>query len=254
LVISTNAFAAENDVLVNVNGTPITEGVFKTYVTHRLGVWPGENFPEQQKQQLLDEVIHRELIYQQAQKSGFTKKPEIANLVYDQIRNLVTTKNIQQMLNDTPIKEEQLKEVYQQQVVNKQSKEYHARHILLDSQEEANAVVNELMKGSDFVTLAKSRSTGPSGKDGGDLGWFTLNQMVKPFSDAVEKLKPGSYTQRPVKTQFGWHIVKLENVRDVDPPPMDSMTRKLTEIIQNDIINAYIEQLRDDADIEIVKK
>ena len=103
-------------------------------------------------------------------------------------------------------------------------KEYSARHILVASEAEAKDVIAQINKGGDFAKIAKEKSKDPGSKDkGGDLGWFSLSGMVKPFSDAVSKLQKGSLTSEPVQTQFGWHVIKLEDVRDMKAPPYDKV-------------------------------
>jgi peptidyl-prolyl cis-trans isomerase C len=146
-----------------------------------------------------------------------------------------------------------MQEIYQSQIVAPASNEYRARHILVDTMETAKTVIEELNKGANFEELAKTRSTGPSASQGGDLGWFSPNQMAKNFSDAVEKLKPGEYSKRPVKTRFGWHIIKLEQAREVEPPAFESVQEQILKVAQNKIINDYIESLRGAAKIEIHK-
>ena len=97
-------------------------------------------------------------------------------------------------------------------------KEFKARHILVETQSEANSIVAELEGGANFAELAKTKSTGPSGPNGGDLGWFSPNQMVQPFSQAVAALEDGAFSKTPVQTQFGWHVILREDSREATPP------------------------------------
>ncbi len=111
-------------------------------------------------------------------------------------------------------------------------------------------MIAELDKGADFATLTKKKSSGPSAENGGDLGWFSTDQMVKPFSDAASKLEKGSYSKTPVKTQFGWHVILLEDARLVNPPPFDEVKAQIRVGLQNKLIEAYISDLRKTAKIE----
>ena len=129
-------------------------------------------------------------------------------------------------------------------------KEYKARHILVKTEDEAKAVVKQLDDGSDFAKLAKEKSTGPSGKTGGDLGWFRPQQMVPPFSDAVAAMKKNTYTKKPVKTQFGWHVIKLEDLRDVQPPKFEDIKDQVKTIVQTKRVQKYVKSLRDKAKID----
>ena len=128
--------------------------------------------------------------------------------------------------------------------------EYHARHILVANQDQADEIIKKLKGGAKFEDLAKSQSIDGSKTNGGDLGWFTLARMVKPFGDAVKGLKKGEYTQQPVQTQFGWHVIKLEDTRDVTPPPFDQVKAQLTNAVIRKKLQTYVDQLKKDAKIE----
>ena len=144
-----------------------------------------------------------------------------------------------------------LKKEYQEQIKNAPKEEYKARHILVKTEDEAKEIIKSLKDGADFEKLAKEKSIGPSGPNGGDLGWFTATTMVPEFADAVAKLKKGDITDQPVKTQFGWHVIKLEDTRKVDPPSFDSMKDKLRSIVANKSIQNYLSELHKKAKIEL---
>jgi peptidyl-prolyl cis-trans isomerase C len=128
--------------------------------------------------------------------------------------------------------------------------EYHAEHILVPTKEKAEQLIKKLKGGAKFEDVAKAESTDGSKTNGGDLGWFTLARMVKPFGDAVKTLKKGETTPEPVQTQFGWHIIKLVDTRDVTPPPFDQVKPQVTkQLIQKELI-AYVDDLKKNAKIE----
>jgi peptidyl-prolyl cis-trans isomerase C len=129
-------------------------------------------------------------------------------------------------------------------------REYHARHILVDDKAKADAITKELQAGGDFAKLAEKNSKDPSGKNGGDLGWFTLDTMVKPFSDAVSVLEPGQMTQLPVQSQFGWHVIKLEESRAGAAPSFDEVKDRVKMLVQRKKLQTYLEELRKNAKIE----
>ncbi|HFE37470.1 MAG TPA: peptidylprolyl isomerase [Gammaproteobacteria bacterium] len=234
-----------------VNGSAISAETLGMYGEKRIGVKPGKGFPERKRQELITELINRELIYQDAIKEGLDKDKFVQLEIEEQIHNLLTRSRIGKLLRDNPPSEKMLKEIYQTQIVAPASVEYRARHILVPTMEAAKSVIEELNKGAKFEALAKQKSTGPSSTQGGDLGWFSPNQMAKHFSDAVKKLKPGEYSKRPVKTRFGWHVIKLEQARKVDPPAFESVQEQIMKVAQNNIINQYIEELKQSANIEI---
>ncbi len=137
---------------------------------------------------------------------------------------------------------------------NPPATEHHARHILVTSEENAREVIAKLDEGADFAELAKERSTGPSGVKGGDLGYFTADQMVPEFSEAAAKLEPGQYSKDPVQTQFGWHVIKVEDRRTAAPPGFEEVEKKLREELAREAVTAIFKQLREGATVEIVSE
>jgi peptidyl-prolyl cis-trans isomerase C len=135
---------------------------------------------------------------------------------------------------------------------NPPATEHHARHILLKSEEEAREVITKLDEGADFTELAKERSTGPSGAQGGDLGYFTDDQMVPEFSAAVATLEPGQHSKDPTQTQFGWHVIKVEDHRTAEPPGFTEVEQKLREEMAREAVEMVFNDLRDNANIEIL--
>ena len=135
---------------------------------------------------------------------------------------------------------------------NPPAEESHARHILLETEEAAREVIALLDGGADFVELAKQRSTGPSGPKGGDLGYFTADQMVPEFSQATTALEPGQHTAEPVQTQFVWHVIKLEDRRKSEPASLEEVEPQLREQLARETLETVLKDLRDGAVIEIV--
>lgn len=149
------------------------------------------------------------------------------------------------------ITEEALNEQYQKLIKESAVKEeVSARHILLETEAQAREVIKELEGGADFAELAKTRSKGPSGVSGGDLGFFGEGQMVPAFSEAAFALKPGDLTREPVQTQFGWHVIKVDDRRTVQPPKMAEVEEELRTALSREIGTAYLHDLRDSASVE----
>ena len=130
--------------------------------------------------------------------------------------------------------------------------EHKARHILVETEDKAKELITQLDGGADFAELAKEHSTGPSGPKGGDLGYFAADQMVPEFSAAAEKLEPGQHTAEPVKTQFGWHVIKLEDRREIAPPPFEEVQKQLLEETSQETLQAIFTDLREGAEVEII--
>lgn len=128
------------------------------------------------------------------------------------------------------------------------AKEYNAAHILVKTEDEAKAIKAELDKGADFDTLAKDKSTGPSGPNAGDLGWFSAGMMVKPFEDAVMTMKPGEVSG-PVETEFGWHIIKLKELRDAAVPSLDDSKAEISGDLRQKAVEARVKEITDAAKV-----
>jgi peptidyl-prolyl cis-trans isomerase C len=246
--LGSTAMAADDDTIATVNGTKITEWTLKRYASQR-GL-PPEMPKGQQREALIEELVNRELIYRDAVSIGIDRAPAIVNEIAHQRVNIIASTMLNRSSDRFAVDEVILKKEYENRKSELGGKELKARHILLKTEDEAKAVIEELNKGDDFATLAGKKSTGPSAVSGGDLGWFATDQMVKPFSDAAAKLKKGSYTKTPVKTQFGWHVILLEDSRLVDPPKFDDIKEQIRVGVQNKLIENYIGGLRDKAKIK----
>jgi len=233
-------------VLATVNGTPITEAVFELYQQQMQARAPG-NPAALDRNTILNEVINLELARQSGEKEGLGKKTRLQLQIQQQERAVLASAAIQKYLSDNPITEEELRKLYDEQVPK--GSEYKARHILVDDEETAKKLIAELDAGADFSELAKANSTGPSGKSGGELGWFSPKQMVAPFSEAAAKLEKGAYTKEPVKTQFGWHIIILDDSRTATPPSFDQVKPQLQAFLQKQRVQQYISSLRQGANI-----
>ncbi len=240
--------AAKDDsaVVATVNGTPITEAVLSLYEEQMQNRRGG---PPMDRSAILEEVINLELASQAGTKEGLADERNTQLQIEQQRRAVIATNAIHKYLESHPISEEDLHKVYDEQVPK--GNEYKARHILVDDEDAAKKLIAELDQGADFSELAKEHSTGPSGKNGGELGWFSPKQMVAPFSDAVAKLEKGQYTKEPVKTQFGWHVIMLDDVRETTPPSFEQVKPQLQAFVQKQRVQDYINGLREGAEIEI---
>jgi peptidyl-prolyl cis-trans isomerase C len=243
-------FAATNKdtVIATVNGKPITQKTFNRYAIQRrispIGMTP------KQRNALINELINRELLYQSAVKIGVDKTPAIKSEIAYESKNIIASAMINRSSDRFAVSEKDMKKEYEARKGELAGKELKARHILVDNEKTAKEVIQKLNKGADFADLAKLYSTGPSATKGGELGWFRVGQMVKPFSDAASKLAKGEYTKTPVKTKFGWHVIQLEDSRPVGPPSYDSIKGQIKAGLQNKLIEKYIGELRKEANIK----
>ena len=246
--LSNAGFAADDDIIAIVNGKNITEWTLKRYTSQR-GL-PPEMPQAEQRAAMIEELVNRELIFQDAVSIGIDRATNIINEIEHQRVNIIASAMLNRSSDRFEVSEADLKKEYDNRKGELGGKELKARHILLETEADAKAVIAELNKGVDFATLAGKKSTGPSAVDGGDLGWFSTGQMVKEFSDAAQKLKKGSYSKTPVKTQFGWHVILLEDTRQVNPPSFDEVKEQIRVGLQNKLIENYISDLRNKAKIE----
>ena len=241
----------EGPVIATVNGAPIMKSVLDIYGAQRKAKQgEGEQIDDQE---ILNEVISLELMRQEGVSKGLETSPTIVATLDQQTRTLLAGAAIRDYVQKNPVTDEQAREVYDKEI-GKPGTEYNARHILVKTREEADEVIHELDKGGDFSALAREKSTDTSASEGGDLGWFSTAQMVQPFADAVAGLEKGSYTREAVQTQFGWHVILLEDTRESTPPAFDDIKDRLKVLVANQQLQQHIQQVREAANIEIIGK
>ncbi|WML91270.1 peptidylprolyl isomerase [Thiothrix lacustris] len=247
-LIATSLYAAdENKVTVaTVNGTAITQDTLNN-VMGMVGGMPGAQVD---KKSILDDLIITELARQEANKAGLTDRPEIQEKIKEATDRIVLNTWTQEKATSFKPTDDELKKAYEDRTSGEKI-EYKARHILMKTKAEADGIIKELDNKVDFADLAKKSSDGPSASQGGDLGWFKPSTMVKPFADAVAKMEPGTYTKKPVQTDFGWHVIKLEERRDVKPPELETLKPQLEREYQQKKMLAYMDELKAKADIKV---
>jgi len=235
--------------LATVNGTPITQSLFDAYSRVLTGKGSSE-LTSEQRANLLDSLIRARVIADAANKDGVAQDAQTQGLIELSRLNVLQQAESDRYLKDKPATDQELHTEYEAQVASLPQQEYHARHILVATESFAKKVVSELEKGGNFEDIARRESMDQSKTNGGDLGWFTTDRMVKPFADAVMALKPGQYTHAPVQTQYGWHIVRLEDVRPLAAPPFDQARQRLDQMVEAKKFNDYVSQLVKTAKIE----
>ena len=232
-----------------VNGAPISRAVFEFYVKSSTGKNLSD-LPLDAKNQLLDNLIRGELLSQQAIKDGLEKKDDVQSQVALSRMQVLGEAEAGSYLKDKPPTDAQLHAEYDAAIAAMPKTEYHARHILVASQGEAQIILDQLKGGASFEDLAKTKSTDSSKDQGGDLGWFAPNTMVKPFADAVVGLKKGETTPTPVQTPFGWHVIQLLDIREQAPPQFDAVKQRVQQLVQQKKVRAYQDDLMKTATIK----
>ena len=199
---------------------------------------------------LLERVIDIKLFAQEGKKMKLDEEPSVRAAIDFVIEKVLMQAFLSKYVQEN-IKEENIKASYSNFIADETSREeIKASHILMDTESEAIDVINMLNDGDDFAELAKNKSTGPSGPSGGDLGWFKRGQMVPPFEKAAFSLNKNEITQRPVQTQFGWHVIKIFDKRIPEAPSYESMKSKLIQDLERKIVSKKIQDLRNNALIE----
>jgi peptidyl-prolyl cis-trans isomerase C len=246
---TSSAPAVEGVVVATVNNSPITQDVLDVYASQRKAQ-AGNNEQANSEEAVLNELISLELMRQDAVNKGLNKQPIVIAALDQQTRTALAGAAIKDFMASNPVSDEAAQALYDEQI-GVAGKEYNARHILVADEETANEVIKLLDSGSDFSELAKEKSTGPSGPSGGKLGWFGADQMVKPFSEATATLEKGAYTKTPVQTQFGWHVIILDDTRESTPPPFDDVKDRIKLLLANQQLQQYIESMKSSASIDI---
>lgn len=245
---ATTPVVSKEEAVASVNGTYISKKTLETLEKEIAERSQGQTFP---KEQLLEELIQRELLIQQAVQKQLDKTPEVIERMATVRNSLLSQAALQDYLKANPVTDDEIKAEYDSKMANMGS-EYKARHILVKTEDEAKKLIAELEKGGDFTALAKKHSIDPMGSEGGDLGWFTADRMVPPFSEAVVALENGKFSKQPVQTQFGWHVILREDSRALTPPPFDAVKEQIRPMLQRQKAQAMIENLRKNAKVEIM--
>ena len=205
---------------------------------------PAAQASADERERILTELKDIYLLTTQPRAKELAKDAQIKAQVELQSRGILAQAVASDFLATNAATDEEIKAAYAKQVELSPPLEYKARHILVETQGEAQSLIAELDGGTDFAELAKEKSTGPSGPNGGDLGWFSPNQMVPPFSQAVTKLENGAFTKEPVQTQFGWHVILREDSRETAPPTLESVSDMIKQRVEQEKLQKYLEDLR----------
>ncbi|MEI2635350.1 MAG: peptidylprolyl isomerase [Methylotenera sp.] len=238
------------DAAATVNGKAIKQ-TWVDYIT-KDAIARGQKQEDGLKNAIINELVGTELAYQEAQRLGmdktqdYTVNSELSN------RKILVNMFLQDFMKKNPVTDADKKAAYEQYKKELGDKEYSARHILVKTESEANDILAQVKKGSDFAKIAKEKSLDPGSKEkGGDLGWFSPAGMVKPFSDAVTSLKKGEVSTTPVQTQFGWHVIKLVDSRATQVPPYDKVKDGLERTLQQRKLEKMMLDLKAKAKIDV---
>jgi len=238
---------APDDVAAMVNGKPIS-----SLLAERVSEQLAAQGQSPNREQIVDELINLEILTQEAEKIKLDKNNEVATALHLQYTQTMANAYLAEFSNDLVISEEDIRAEYEKQIAELKVSEYNASHILLENEEDAKKVIEELQAGGDFAELAKINSTGPTGPTGGELGWFQPENMVPEFSAVLSTLEVGNTTAEAVQTQFGWHVIQLNDTRAAAKPDYSPAVKGgIQNTLLRQALAAHVQALRDAAEVEL---
>ena len=246
------AFAAAPAFAQNiavVNGTPIPKARVDALVEQL--VHQGQQDSPQLQAAVREELINREILMQEAARRGIPTRPDVKAQVAVAQQTVVLRALIEDFVKNNTPTDAEVTARYNALIKDAGGKEYHLHHILVDNEDQAKDLIAKIKAGASFEDLAKQYSKDPgSGKNGGDLDWSDPKAYVPEFAAAAEKLQKGQMTDTPVHTQFGWHIIRLDDTRDITPPPLEQVRAQIVQQIQQEKLQAFEESLRKNAKVQ----
>jgi peptidyl-prolyl cis-trans isomerase C len=248
LIALFSAAAMAAPPVATVNGKAIPQSRMDALVAAQLG--QGQTDSPQLRTAVREELVRREVLAQESEKKGMEKKTDVQAQLAMTRQGVLIGAYLQDYVKTHPVSDDMIKKEYESIRTALGDKEYKARHILVDSEDEAKAIIAKLKGGEKFEELAKQSKDPGSKERGGDLGWANQAAYVKPFSEAMIKLEKGKVSDTPVKTDFGWHVIQLDDVRDMKAPTLDEVKPQLTQRLQQQMVEKHILDLRAKAKVE----
>jgi peptidyl-prolyl cis-trans isomerase C len=249
-----NAQDALPDPVATVNDQPISKAFFEAYAAQRQAQIQGKGDPNspEARNALTNELVNQTLLMQEAEKQKLDSDPQFTLQMEMIRRNMLASAAIRKLIMENAPDEEAIEQQYAQIIATQEGKkEYKARHILVDSEEQATSIIENLNEGGDFTALAAEYSNDSTKAKGGELGWVGPDMVPPDFTAALARLEKGKYTEQPVQTSYGWHVIMLEDSRDITPPTLEEMRPQLTQQVQGRMLNDYLAKLRQEANVDI---
>jgi peptidyl-prolyl cis-trans isomerase C len=246
LVLASGLAVAQNVAVVNNKPIPkAREDAWVKELTKQ-----GQKDTPELRKMVKERLIQNEVLLQEATKRGIPEQADVKFMLDVQRQNTLIQALLRDEMTKHPVTDTEVQAEYDKQKSMVGSKEFRARHILVENQAEATAIVDQLKKGAKFEELAKKSKDTGSAANGGDLDWAAPDAYVKPFSDAMQKLKKGEITETPVQTQFGWHVIRLDDVRDTQFPPLEQVAPQIRESMQQQKAQAFVQNLTKNAKVQ----
>lgn len=246
------AEASKSPTVATVNGTPITQHTVDMIVQQ--GAGSGRPDTPEARASIIDQLALQIVVAEEAVKKGLDKAPDVAGQIATLRQSVLARAYVQDYIKNNPVTDGMLKAEYDRIKASVSGTEYKARHILVEKEADAKDIIAKLNKDpAAFEKLAMEKSTDPGSKvKGGELGWFDLKGMVPEFGAAVSKLEKGKFTEVPVKTQFGYHVILLEDTRPIEAPPLEAVKAQLSQQVQQQNVEKQLDALKAAAKIDVV--
>jgi peptidyl-prolyl cis-trans isomerase C len=247
LITTASVASAQNVAIVNGKAVPTA----RMAVLEQQVAASGRPIDDTVRAQLKEEVVLREIFMQEAEKRGIAATPDYKTQMELARQTIMIRSLFADYQKKNPVTDAEIKAEYDKFVAANSGKEYRARHILVEKEEEAKAIIASLKKGGKFEEIAKKQSKDPgSGANGGDLDWAAAASYVPEFSEAMVKLEKGQLTQEPVKTQFGYHVIRVDDVRTAEIPKFEEIKPQIAQQMGQQKLQEYQKGLRDKAKIQ----
>jgi len=235
--------------VATVNGKPIPAAKVDQVVKQVVAQGKATDSP-QLREAIKKDLIGREVLIQEADKQGVGTRPDVKNAIDNARQSIIINAMLADYIKKNPVKDADIKAEYDKYKAQMGDKEYHARHILVGTEDEAKQIIAKLKGGAKFEDLAKQSKDPGSAANGGDLDWASPASFVPEFSKAMTSLQKGQITETPVKTQYGYHVIKLEDVRVAKIPPLEEVKQQVAESLQQRKLAAFREELMKKAKIQ----
>ena len=234
-----------------VNGTPISQKIIDLIA--KRGVAAGRPDTPEARATIIDQMTLQVVLSEEAIKKGLDKTPEVVDQIEAVKQSVLASAYVEDFIKTNPVSDADVQAAYDRIKATITGNEYKARHILVEKESEAKDIIAKLKKDpANFEKLAKERSLDEGSKDrGGDLGWLDSSRMAQEFNAALSKLEKGGFTGEPVKTEYGYHVILLEDVKPIEAPPLDDVKVQLTQQIQQQNVKKHVETLKAAAKIEV---
>jgi len=247
VLVSMGGLAAAQNIAV-VNGKPISRAKADAFVQELIK--QGQQDTPQLQALVRQELVDREILVQEAERRGLPAKAEVKFQLDNARQQVLINALVQDQLGKSGTSDADVRAEYDRLIKGDSGKEYRARHILVDKEEDAKGIIEKLKKGGKFEELAKQSKDPGSATKGGDLDWADARSFVEPFSKAMVALEKGKFTETPVQTQFGWHVIRLDDTRTAKPPEFEAVKEQLAESMKRRKLQEFQQALKAKAKIQ----